>query len=222
MIAIRNLQKEIKNQKNLEVKELNFTRGKIYSILGHNGSGKSTLVKILYNIEKFQEGNIFIDDREINEQIIYDTMAYNPQKARFLSGSLRNNFEYVYKYSKNLGLLDKSELNDLISEFDLSNKLDTNVRKLSGGEQAKAQFIRTLIMNKDFYLLDEPMANMDMETIKKVEEKLLQLKSQGKTVILVTHDFIQAKRLSDVIVFMENLECKGTYNCNDFFDKYFK
>lgn len=76
-------------------------------------------------------------------------------------------------------------------------------------------------MNKDYNLLDEPMANMDFETIKKVEEKLLQLKKEGKTIILVTHDFMQAKRLSDYIVFMENLEYKGTYSCNDFFDKVF-
>lgn len=221
MITLKNLEKQIKNQKNLYVKNLTFEKGKIYSVLGHNGSGKSTLIKVLYNIEDFQKGEITINNNKISQKKIYKNISYNPQESRFLTGTLRDNFNYIYKYSKNENILDKETLNKLIKEFDLEFKQDTNIKKLSGGEKAKAQFIRTIIMNKDYNLLDEPMANMDFETIKKVEEKLLQLKKEGKTIILVTHDFMQAKRLSDYIVFMENLEYKGTYSCNDFFDKVF-
>lgn len=221
MITLKNLEKQIKNQKNLYVKNLTFEKGKIYSVLGHNGSGKSTLIKVLYNIEDFQKGEITINNNNISQKKIYKNISYNPQESRFLTGTLRDNFNYIYKYSKNENILDKETLNKLIKEFDLEFKQDTNIKKLSGGEKAKAQFIRTIIMNKDYNLLDEPMANMDFETIKKVEEKLLQLKKEGKTIILVTHDFMQAKRLSDYIVFMENLEYKGTYSCNDFFDKVF-
>lgn len=221
MITVKNLEKQIKNQKNLYVKNLTFEKGKIYSVLGHNGSGKSTLIKVLYNIEDFQKGEITINNNNISQKKIYKNISYNPQESRFLTGTLRDNFNYIYKYSKNENILDKEALNKLIKEFDLEFKQDTNIKKLSGGEKAKAQFIRTIIMNKDYNLLDEPMANMDFETIKKVEEKLLQLKKEGKTIILVTHDFMQAKRLSDYIVFMENLEYKGTYSCNDFFDKVF-
>lgn len=221
MITVKNLEKQIKNQKNLYVKNLTFEKGKIYSVLGHNGSGKSTLIKVLYNIEDFQKGEITINNNNISQKKIYKNISYNPQESRFLTGTLRDNFNYIYKYSKNENILDKETLNKLIKEFDLEFKQDTNIKKLSGGEKAKAQFIRTIIMNKDYNLLDEPMANMDFETIKKVEEKLLQLKKEGKTIILVTHDFMQAKRLSDYIVFMENLEYKGTYSCNDFFDKVF-
>ena len=79
-------------------------------------------------------------------------MSYNPQKAYFLTGTLRDNFDYLYKYSKNKDLLGKTELESLIKEFNLEHRLDTNIKKLSGGEQAKAQFIRTLIMNKEYIL----------------------------------------------------------------------
>lgn len=220
MIYINNIEKEIKNQKPLKVSNLVFEKGKIYSILGHNGSGKSTFLKIVYNIESFQKGSISINNEGFSEEIIHKYLAYNPQKSSFLLGSLGDNFEYVYKYSQNRNLLDRKKLNELLVEFELNNKLNTSIRKLSGGEQAKSQFIRTLIMNKDFNLLDEPMANMDFATIKKVEKKLLDLKDEGKTVILVTHDFLQAKKLSDYIVFMENLSYIDTYTCEDFFTKY--
>lgn len=220
MIKIRNIEKEIKYQNSLKVKELTFEKGNIYSILGHNGSGKSTLLKILYNIEQFEKGNIDINNEGFNQECIYKYIAYNPQKCNFLLGTLNENFEYMYKYSQNKNLLERSELNYLLDEFELDHKLNTNIKKLSGGEQAKAQFIRTLIMNKDFNLFDEVMANLDFRTIKKVEEKIIQLKEKGKTVILVTHDFLQAKKLSDYIVFMENLNYIDTYDCDEFFVQY--
>lgn len=220
MIIIKNIEKEIKNQQSLKISNLEFHKGYIYSILGHNGSGKSTLLKILYNIENFQNGKIIINNEEVNIDSIYDNMSYNPQQNRFLSGTLKDNFNCIYKYSKNKDLLSKDKLYNLIKEFELEKRLDTNIKKLSGGEQGKAQFIRTLIMNKNFILLDEPMANMDLKTIKKVEQKIFELKEAKKTVILVTHDFMQAKKLSDYIVFMENLKYIDTYTCEEFFIKY--
>ncbi|HSQ87581.1 ATP-binding cassette domain-containing protein [Romboutsia sp.] len=220
MIVIENMIKEIKYQKPLKIDKLEFNQGHVYSILGHNGSGKSTLVKIIYNIIDFNRGIIDINDEGFSEDVIHKYIAYNPQKGNFLSGTLKENFEYLYKYSKNDNLLSKDELKKLLEEFKLDNRLDTNIRKLSGGEQAKAQFIRTLVLNKDFNMFDEPMANMDFETIKQVEKKLIQLKDKGKTVILITHDFMQAKRISDFIVFMENLNLIGKYKTEEFFNKF--
>jgi len=220
MIVIENMIKEIKYQKPLKIDKLEFKQGYVYSILGHNGSGKSTLVKIIYNIIDFNRGSININNEGFSENVIHKYIAYNPQKGNFLSGTLKENFEYLYKYSKNDNLLSKDELKRLLEEFKLDNRLDTNIRKLSGGEQAKAQFIRTLVLNKEFNMFDEPMANMDFETVKQVEKKLIQLKDKGKTVILITHDFMQAKRISDFIVFMENLNLIGKYKTEEFFDKF--
>lgn len=91
------------------------------------------------------------------------------------------------------------------------------MRKLSGGEQAKAQFIRTIVLNKDYILLDEPMASLDSQSRQLVENKMRELRKQKKTIILITHDFIQAKELGDEIIFMENLKVVGTYSPREFF-----
>ena len=220
MIVIENMIKEIKYENPLKIDKLEFKQGYVYSILGQNGSGKSTLVKIIYNIINFNRGSIDINDEGFSEDVIHKYIAYNPQKGNFLSGTLKENFEYLYKYSKNDNLLSKGELKRLLEEFKLDNRLDTNIRKLSGGEQAKAQFIRTLVLNKDFNMFDEPRPIMHLETIKQVEKKLIQLKDKGKTVILITHDFMQAKRISDFVVFMENLNLIGKYKTEEFFDKF--
>lgn len=220
MILIENIEKIIKNQKPLNINKLIFEGGYIYSILGHNGSGKSTLIKILYKLENYKSGNININNEGFNQEVVHKYFAYNPQKSNFLKGTLMDNFKCLYKYSKNNNLLPEEEFKKLVFEFGLEDKLNTNIKKLSGGEQAKAQFIRTLVMNKDYNLFDEPMANMDFKTMKLVEKKLLELKEKGKTVILVTHDFIQAQRLSDYIVYLENLNYIDTYTCEAFFKEY--
>lgn len=221
MIKISNLRKQIKYQKPLIINNLEIEKGYIYTILGHNGSGKSTLLKILYNINDYEGGEIDIDEQGFSQDIAQKFISYNPQKACFLRGTLKENFDYIYKYSQSKNLLDKKELYKLIKEFKLDGKLKTNVKKLSGGEQAKAQFIRTLILNKDYILLDEPMASLDFETRNLVEEKIKELKLNKKTIILVTHDFIQAKRLGEKIIFMENLNLVGTYEPSEFFKQLF-
>lgn len=221
MIKVSGLKKEIRYQKPLTVNDLEIEKGYIYTILGHNGSGKSTLLKILYNINDYDEGNIDIDEQGFCQEIAQRFISYNPQKACFLRGTLKENFDYIYKYSQSENLLDKQELCRLINEFKLERKLKTDVKELSGGEQAKAQFIRTLILNKDYVLLDEPMASLDFESRDLVEKKIKELKMKKKTIILVTHDFIQAKRLGEKIIFMENLSLLGVYEPREFFKQIF-
>ena len=66
-------------------------------------------------------------------------------------------------------------------------------------------------------LFRSPMASMDFKTIELVEEKLRELKSMNRSVILITHDFVQGNRVSDEIVFMENLKLIGKYKKDEFF-----
>lgn len=219
MIEIKNIKKKIKYQKPLEIDYLNFEKGKIYSVLGHNGCGKSTFLKILYKITDYDSGDININNEGFEEDVLHKYMSYNPQQSYFLRGTVKDNLEYLYKYSKSKSLLGKKDIEKLIKEFNLSHRLDTDINKLSGGEKAKVQFIRTLAQNKDFNLFDEPMASLDFRTIKLVETKLKELRDNNKSVILVTHDFNQAERLSDEIIFMENLTLVGQFKANEFFEK---
>ncbi|MCC3864260.1 ATP-binding cassette domain-containing protein [Terrisporobacter petrolearius] len=219
MIKIKNIEKKIKYQKPLRINNLEIKKGYIYTIIGHNGSGKSTLLKILYNLTNYDNGEIDIESKGFSSEVCQSYISYNPQKVCFLRGTLQENFDYIYKYSQNKNLLDKNQLNKLISEFKLENKLKTDIKKLSGGEQAKAQFIRTLLLNKDYILLDEPMASLDFETRELVEKKIKLLKQENRAVVLVTHDFIQARKIGEKIIFMENLDLVGIYNSVEFFKR---
>ncbi|HBI93867.1 MAG TPA: hypothetical protein DDY58_16375, partial [Terrisporobacter glycolicus] len=170
-------------------------------------------------LTSYDYGEIDIESKGFSWEVCQSYISYNPQKVCFLRGTLQQNFDYIYKYSQNKNLLDKNQLNKLISEFKLENKLKTDIKKLSGGEQAKAQFIRTLLLNKDYILLDEPMASLDFETRELVEKKIKLLKQENRAVVLVTHDFIQARKIGEKIIFMENLDLVGIYNSVEFFKK---
>ncbi|RDY27197.1 ABC transporter ATP-binding protein [Romboutsia weinsteinii] len=221
MISFRKIKKNMKNQKKFTINKLDLKKGYVYAILGHNGSGKSTLLKLLYGITNFESGSIIINKEGFNEKIVHKYISYHPQDTCYLSGSLEDNFDYIYKYSNNEDLLDRGSLNELIKEFGLEDMLDINIKRLSGGEQAKFQFIRTLIMNKECILLDEPMASMDFDTIRIVEKKIKDLKEKNKTILLVTHDFLQAERLSDEVIFMQNLNIVEKYKSENFFKDFY-
>ncbi len=84
--------------------------------------------------------------------------------------------------------------------------LDRDIKNLSGGEKAKIQFIRTLLFQNDFVLMDEPTASMDRKSTHLVEELLIKEKESGKGIIIVTHDFMQAEKISDFILEIEDTQ----------------
>ena len=90
-----------------------------------------------------------------------------------------------------------------INYFDIEDLLFKNTRELSGGEQAKVSILRTAILESKITFLDEPTASMDIENTL-IAEKLIKTMAGGKrSVILVTHDFLQAERVADFVIFLD-------------------
>lgn len=188
MIEIKNLKKYYEDRLILEVANLNFSKGKIYSILGRNGAGKSTLLKILGGILSYDEGNL----RYNEDEVILST-----QEPLFFKGNVIYNLTEPFKLRNLKVELEKVTI--FLKEFQVEGLKESPVDNLSGGEKAKIQFIRTILYNKKILLLDEPTASMDKKSTYIVERKLSELKNTGCLVIIVTHDYEQAVRISDYI-----------------------
>lgn len=189
MIEIKNLKKYYGETLVLDLSNFSFSRGKIYSLIGGNGAGKSTLLKILYGLENPSSGTVVSP---------FSRMVYNPQFPLFLRGTLVYNMKEPFRLR---GLpIPYREIETLLLRFSLEKLKNLNIETLSGGERAKAQFIRSVLYDKDFILLDEPTASMDKKSSLLVEEVLLELKKKGKGIILITHDHMQAHRISDIII----------------------
>lgn len=188
MIEITNLKKYYEDRLILEITNLNFSKGKIYSILGRNGAGKSTLLKILGGILSYDEGNLRYDR---------DNVILSTQEPLFFKGNVIYNLTEPFKL-RNLKIeLDKVTI--FLKEFQIEKLKESSVDNLSGGEKAKIQFIRTILYNKKILLLDEPTASMDKKSTYVVERILSELRDMGCLIIIVTHDYEQAVRISNYI-----------------------
>jgi len=179
----------------VNVPKLLIKSGERVAILGAIGSGKSTLLKILSGLYKPTEGKVYLDDidmHQISRNRMNELVGYLPQNVKLISGTLRDNLllglagvndEQIMEASVQTGLIQ------LISS--LPQGLDTPVpeggESVSGGQKQMIALTRLVLMNARAFLLDEPTANMDDGTERKLIETFVQLMTPEHTLIVVTH-----------------------------------
>ena len=210
MIRIDNLTKHF--GKKVAVHDISFCAesGVITGLIGSNGSGKSTTMRMIATLLKQDAGTIRIDDIDTLKQ---------PQKARKKIGILlggdvslyerltaRENILY-FADLQNLGRqIAEPRLKELSDLLDMGEYLDRRVEGFSRGMRQKVAFARSIIHSPDVLLLDEPSTGLDINSIKDVQNFILYCKSQGKTILLSTHNAHEMERLCDYLVFIENGE----------------
>lgn len=188
MIKIKNLKKIYNNRLILDISELDLDAGKVYSLIGRNGAGKSTLLNILSGVLSSDEGYI---ETDLDETILC------PQEPMFFKGDVVYNLTEPFKLmGKNIEI---SKVREHLKNFGISELENSSVSTLSGGEKAKVQFIRTTLYDKKIVLLDEPTASIDKKSTTLVEEGIVKMKKEAKLILIITHDYEQALRVSDVI-----------------------
>lgn len=169
---------------NLEIKD-----GEFVAFTGASGSGKTTLLNLIGGLEKTDSGEVLIDGKNFSkasEQIrlygekigfLFQNFALVEQKT------VRENLELVKEKFRS----DKTP-EQALSEVGLSDKFDSKVFTLSGGEQQRVALARLMVKKCDIILADEPTGSLDRDNAQKVIELLRKLNAQGKTVVIVTHD----------------------------------
>ncbi|ENK1244286.1 phosphate ABC transporter ATP-binding protein [Clostridium sporogenes] len=197
---------------------LSIEKNKVTAIIGPSGCGKSTLLKTLNGIIKEEanfkiEGDIYFNE-DNTESIPLENLRrkigcvfQNPAPFPF---SIYKNLNYVLKY---YGIRDKSEVKKIIEEklklvglyHEVQDNLNMSALKLSGGQQQRMCIARALIPEPEILLMDEPCSALDIKNTAIIEKLLLELKKKY-TILIVTHNLAQAKRVSDNTVFMLNGE----------------
>lgn len=221
-IKIVNLNKSFNNKAvlnniNLEVKE-----GEIISLLGPSGCGKSTTLKIIAGILDFDKGDILFNDKSIkntttknrNVGIVFQEYLLFPHMTVY------ENIEFGLKMKKvRKGDRDKKvkELIELVKLKDYHNKYPS---ELSGGQKQRVAIARTLAVNPQVLLLDEPFSNLDINLRQEMREFVSTLQKELKvTTILVTHDKEEALMMSDKIAVMVNGQIKQFDTPNNLYEK---
>lgn len=136
--------------------------------------------------------------------------------------SIEKNLTYVLKY---YGIRDKKVLSEKVEESlkkaklyeEVKNQLKKSALKLSGGQKQRLAIARSLCVNPEILLLDEPCSALDMKNTIAIEETLMELKGQY-TFVIVTHNLGQAKRIADQIIFMDQGKILEVTDKETFFD----
>jgi len=183
-----------------------FAAGAVNVILGPNGAGKSTLLRLLGLLDRPLQGEIYYDGlpasamRRGERTAMRRRFGFVFQTPLLLSGTVEANLLYGPRL-RGLGIA-RSRMEQTLELTGLKGKEYQEAYRLSGGEKQRLQLARVMLLDPDLYLLDEPTANLDPLSVKNIETAIARLARQGKTVILATHNLIQARLLAGLIVFL--------------------
>ena len=181
---------------------LSIKKGEFFTFLGPSGCGKTTILRLIAGFMQPDGGSIFLGDRNITGVAPEkrDVGMVFQNYALFPFMSVRENIQYGLKLQKHSKQDIKKKTERYVAMVGLEGFEDRGVSELSGGEQQRVAFARSIAIEPKVLLLDEPLSNLDarLRDTMRVELKLLQ-KELGITTIFVTHDQVEALTLSDRI-----------------------
>ena len=175
-------------------------KGEIYGLLGPNGAGKTTTLRIISTLIKADSGNVLVDNIDI---------AKNPDMVRQRIGFLTSELKledfftpnYLYDYFSALHKIEKDvsdqRKNYLFKKFGIDNFKEVKIGDLSTGMKQKVSLVISIVHNPEIIIFDEPTNGLDVITAKSVTDFLIELKKEGKTIILSTHIFSLVEKLCD-------------------------
>ncbi|CAB4734320.1 unannotated protein [freshwater metagenome] len=216
-ISLQDVRKSFGQRDVLNGINLDINQSEVIAFIGSSGSGKSTLLRCINLLETIDDGAILLDGIDISEPGI------NPDPFRRRIGMVFQNFNLFPHMTvlENIALAprkvlgqSKKEANDhareLIARLGLSDRADGYPDQLSGGQQQRVAIARSLAMNPEVMLLDEITSALDPELVGEVLDVVRELKSNGMTMLLATHEMGFAREISDRVCFLHQgqvLEC---------------
>ena len=197
VVFLRNVNIFQENNKILSDINLEVQHGEFIYIIGKTGSGKSSLMKTLYADLPLTEGQASVVDydlatlKEVNIPYLRRKIGIVFQDFKLLPDrSVKENMLFVLKAT---GWTDESEMqlkiDEVLEKVDMKNLAKKMPHQLSGGEQQRVAIARALLNDPELILADEPTGNLDPQTSVEVLEVLRKINSNGKTVIMATHDY---------------------------------
>lgn len=201
-IRVLEVSKEYNGKEVLYIEELNFKEGYVYALMGLNGSGKTTLLQCASGLEGVTKGRVLYDNCSYDETVKKEisVMLQNPY---LFNSSVIENIIIGLKFRKFSKNTIEGKLGHYVPYFSIEHLLSKNAKQLSGGEQAKVSLLRTAILETQMTFLDEPTASMDIESTLRAEKLIRSMSGGKKSVILVTHDLLQAERVADFVIFLD-------------------
>ncbi|TFG33910.1 ABC transporter ATP-binding protein [Candidatus Thorarchaeota archaeon] len=212
-LKVQNLTKSYQNGDADEIQvvdDISFEvqEGELLSILGPSGCGKTTLLKMIAGLLEPDEGQVFIDGREVKTG--HNCVGYIfQQESLFPWRTVRQNIEFGLEINGVPREERKKRSNDIIQIVGMEGLEDNFPHEISGGQARKTEMARSLIVTPDILVADEALSNLDAQTRNYLQEEFLRIqKLTGSTIIFVSHNVDEAVFMSDRILVLSNIPAK--------------
>ena len=202
MIKIKELNLNIKGHLILSDVNMTMYEGNIYGLVGNNGSGKTMLMKCICGFVKPTSGTVIVNDEVIGKDTDYIKNAgiiiENPGFIPYYSG-IKN----LMNLSGISGKADKQKVRETMEICGLNPDLKLSVKKYSLGMRQRLGIAQAIMENQTTLILDEPMNGLDKEGVEAIRKLLLNMKKQGKLIILASHNREDIDILCDTVFNVE-------------------
>jgi len=211
MIHVKNLEYTYPKAEELTIRNISFDieRGEIFGFLGPSGAGKSTTQKILTRIIRNYKGEVRLENKDLSS---WGSDYYNHIGVGF---ELPNHYAKLtalenMKFFSAFYTRPVQPLMKLFEMVGLEKDANKKTENYSKGMKMRLNFIRAIMHNPNVLFLDEPTAGLDPANARRIKDIILDLKNQGKTIFLTTHNMHDAEELCDRVSFIANGELKMT------------
>ncbi|MFI3330118.1 MAG: ABC transporter ATP-binding protein [bacterium] len=186
---------------------LNAYEGEIYGLLGPNGAGKTTTLRVISTLINADSGDAYVNGISVKE---------NPKEVRKNIGFLTSELKleefftpnYLFNFFSDIHQVDPivrdKRREELFAKFGIDEFAEVKIANLSTGMKQKISLVISIVHDPKFIIFDEPTNGLDVLTAKVVTDFLLELKQQGKSVILSTHIFTLVEKLCDRVGIIVN------------------
>lgn len=203
VIDIENATKRFNKYTVLDHVSLQCEKGEICGIVGRNGSGKTVLFKSICGFIKLNEGTITVNGKIIGKDVnMIKNAGIIIEEPSFLKNkSGIKNLEFLYMINHKL---DKKYLQEIMEKVGLDPYSRKKVGKYSMGMRQRLAIAQATMENQDIIILDEPMNGLDNQGVRDMRKFFLELKEQGKTILLASHNHEDIDILCDKVYEMDN------------------
>ena len=207
LIDLKNISKSYDGEKVLDNVSLYIRENQFVTLLGPSGCGKTTTLRIIAGFETADEGQVFFEDKLLNEIPPYkrNINTVFQKYALFPHLNVYENIAFGLRLKKVDDKTIRTRVKEMLALVNLKGFEKRNIATLSGGQQQRVAIARALVNDPAVLLLDEPLGALDLKLRKDMQNELknIQLKT-GITFIYVTHDQEEALSMSDIVVVMAN------------------
>jgi len=177
-------------------------RGEVVGLLGPNGAGKTTSFYMLTGMVQPNSGKIFLDDTDITREPMYKRARYGvgylaQEASVFTKLSVEDNLRLVLEMTSMSANEQAEKLESLLTEFSIQHIRKSIAMTLSGGERRRTEIARSLVMDPDFILLDEPFAGIDPIAVEEIQKIIHGLKVRGIGVLITDHNVRETLAITD-------------------------